>query len=170
VVISAKGEAIIILTVNELCMKSNKAVPNNTYNHTLIVSCLCTTVHTNTFCLETGLNLTLTLHVLCQNIHFKIFRIFLWFEEYPEQYIVLQIEVTQYDINWQQQTNYQICIKVNRNCNVSSWTRFLPTLNGTDVLKGLNCNWNRENITLLTERMIMKLQKLYKREIWFVTD
>jgi len=55
-------------------MKPNIAVPNN---HILILSYLCTTVQSKKLYLETGLNLTLPLYVLCQNIHFKILRIFL---------------------------------------------------------------------------------------------
>jgi len=84
-----------------------------------------------------------------------------------------EFEFTQYKINWQQQANYKICISVNRNCNVSCWRRFLPTLNCTEIIKGLNYNRSRENISLLKERMILlkfifaDTQNLYERK-WFM--
>ena len=150
-------------------MKPNIAVPSNMYIHILILSCLSTLVHTNTFYHETGLNLTLRLQVLCQNIHFKILRIFFFNpRNIHKSAFCYEFEVTQYNINWQKEINYQICIRANRKC-VSCCTLFLPTLNFTEVIKSLIYNRSRENISLLTERKILKLQKLW-REICSVTN
>ena len=108
-------------------MKPNIAVPNKTYNHILNLSYLCTIVHSITLYVETGFkNVTFTSFV--SKYTFQILRIFYLFEEYPVKYILFRIQDMQYNINWQQDNSYQICIRVNAKCYISSWTRFLPTV------------------------------------------